>query len=96
VYYSFVPSFHLIIRQQQTAKKQESKREISLKHTIPDSVSLYHLRILDSAVRIPAKDTMYHCRYNSIDFRMGHGLRLMLKVTTPEQPVLKTRCTKMA
>jgi len=53
---------------QQTAKKQDSKREISLKHTIPESIFLYHLRILDSAVRMPAKDTMYHRCYNSIDF----------------------------
>jgi hypothetical protein len=55
-------------QKQQAAEKQEPKRQISPRHRIPDSILLSHFRILDSAARMPAKDAMYHCCLNSVNF----------------------------
>ena len=35
---------------------------------VNDSGFLYHFAILDSAVKLPPYDTMYHCCYNSISY----------------------------
>ena len=55
-------------KEQRIVEDQESKSKKPTMHGIPDSLFLYHFRILDSAAQFPPEDTMYHCCHSSVEF----------------------------
>jgi hypothetical protein len=51
-----------------TVNKQDSIPKKIKIHRIPEELFLYHFKILDSAAKMPMKDTMYNCCWNSVNF----------------------------